>query len=189
MLAACLVVMGGCFSFGWWKLSRHYDRMVDAALKRILSVNAGNQRSFHPADRDERPYPRSSQSPTERSGRFPENSPWLWTMLKTWPSRTLPTGRERQFISRNPPIENRTCRDNRAVGGWGPAPLSSVGGFARELGRTRRLGRVKDCPLALLGKEMGRLFRSVEALGDPATCSPSRILSKDSALTPILALV
>ena len=31
MLAACLVVMGGCFSFGWWKLSRHYDRTVDAA--------------------------------------------------------------------------------------------------------------------------------------------------------------
>jgi hypothetical protein len=26
------------------KLSRHYDRMVDAALKRILSVNAGNQK-------------------------------------------------------------------------------------------------------------------------------------------------
>ena len=46
MLAACLVVMGGCFSFGWWKLSRHYDRMVDAALKRILSVNAGNQEAF-----------------------------------------------------------------------------------------------------------------------------------------------
>jgi hypothetical protein len=38
--------MGGCFSFGWWKLSRHYDRMVDAALKRILSVNAGNQEAF-----------------------------------------------------------------------------------------------------------------------------------------------
>jgi hypothetical protein len=46
MLVACLVVMGGCFSFGWWKLSRHYDRMVDAALKRILSVNAGNQEAF-----------------------------------------------------------------------------------------------------------------------------------------------
>lgn len=46
MLAACVVVMGGCFSFGWWKLSRHYDRMVDAALKRILSVNAGNQEAF-----------------------------------------------------------------------------------------------------------------------------------------------
>ncbi|MGB8466763.1 MAG: hypothetical protein WCE49_17585, partial [Terrimicrobiaceae bacterium] len=46
MLAACLVVMGGCFSFGWWKLSRHYDRMVDAALKRIRSVNVGNQEAF-----------------------------------------------------------------------------------------------------------------------------------------------
>ncbi|MGB7836791.1 MAG: hypothetical protein WBL40_01635, partial [Terrimicrobiaceae bacterium] len=46
MLAACLVGMGGCFFFGWWKLSRYYDRMVDAALKRILSVNAGNQEAF-----------------------------------------------------------------------------------------------------------------------------------------------
>ncbi|MGB8465298.1 MAG: hypothetical protein WCE49_10175, partial [Terrimicrobiaceae bacterium] len=46
MLAACVVVMGGCFSFGWWKLSRHYDRTVDAALKRILSVNADNQEAF-----------------------------------------------------------------------------------------------------------------------------------------------
>ena len=46
MLAACLVVMGGGFSFGWWKLSRHYDRMVDAALKRIRSVNVGNQEAF-----------------------------------------------------------------------------------------------------------------------------------------------
>ncbi len=46
MLAACLVVMGGSFSFGWWKLSRHYDRMVDAALKRIRSVEAGNQEAF-----------------------------------------------------------------------------------------------------------------------------------------------
>jgi hypothetical protein len=46
MLAACLVVMGGSFAYGWWNLSRHYDRMVDAALKRILSVNAGNQEAF-----------------------------------------------------------------------------------------------------------------------------------------------
>ena len=37
---------GRLLSFGWWKLSRHYDRMVDAALKRILSVNAGNQEAF-----------------------------------------------------------------------------------------------------------------------------------------------
>ncbi|MGA7393087.1 MAG: hypothetical protein WBW78_10560 [Terrimicrobiaceae bacterium] len=46
MLAACLLVMGGCFSFGWWKLSPHYDRMVNAALKRILSVQADNQEAF-----------------------------------------------------------------------------------------------------------------------------------------------
>ena len=46
MLTACLVVMGGSFAYGWWKLSRHYDRMVDAALKRILSVHAGNQEAF-----------------------------------------------------------------------------------------------------------------------------------------------
>ena len=116
MLAACLVVMGGCFSLGWWKLSRHYDRMVDAALKRIRLGQCGQSGSFHPADRDERPYPRASRHRRKASRRFPENSPWLWTMLKTWPSRTLPTGRERQFISRNPPIENGTCRDNQRVG-------------------------------------------------------------------------
>jgi hypothetical protein len=46
MLVGCLVVMGGCFSFGWWKLSRHYDRMVNAALERILSVNASNREAF-----------------------------------------------------------------------------------------------------------------------------------------------
>lgn len=46
MLTACLVVMGGSFAYGWWNLSRHYDRMVNAALKRILSVNAGNQEAF-----------------------------------------------------------------------------------------------------------------------------------------------
>jgi hypothetical protein len=46
MMIACLVVMGGCFSFGWWKLSRHYDRMVNAALERILSVNASNREAF-----------------------------------------------------------------------------------------------------------------------------------------------
>lgn len=46
MLAACLIVMGGSFAYGWWNLSRHYDRMVDAALKRILSVNTGNQEAF-----------------------------------------------------------------------------------------------------------------------------------------------
>ena len=46
MMVTCLVVIGGCFSLGWWKLSRHYDRMVDAALERILSVNASNREAF-----------------------------------------------------------------------------------------------------------------------------------------------
>jgi hypothetical protein len=46
MLAACLAVMGGSFAYGWWKLSRHYDRMVNAALKRILSVQADNREAF-----------------------------------------------------------------------------------------------------------------------------------------------
>jgi hypothetical protein len=58
MLTACLVVMGGCFSFGWWKLSRYYERMVDAALKRILLGNAGNQEAFTRLTEMNVPYPR-----------------------------------------------------------------------------------------------------------------------------------
>ena len=37
MFMSCLVIMGGCFAYGWWKLSRHYDKLVDAALERMLS--------------------------------------------------------------------------------------------------------------------------------------------------------
>ena len=60
MLAACLVVMGACFSF----------RLVEAVPPlrpyggRRPKANPVSQceqpRSFHPADRDERPYPRAT---------------------------------------------------------------------------------------------------------------------------------
>jgi hypothetical protein len=43
---SCLVIMGACFAYGWWKLSRHYDQLVAAAFERILSVNEKNQETF-----------------------------------------------------------------------------------------------------------------------------------------------
>ena len=46
MFMTCLVIMGGCFAYGWWKLSHHYDLMVSAALARILSVNEQNREAF-----------------------------------------------------------------------------------------------------------------------------------------------
>ena len=46
MFMSCLVIMGGCFAYGWWKLSRHYDQMRDAALERMLLVNKRNEEAF-----------------------------------------------------------------------------------------------------------------------------------------------
>jgi hypothetical protein len=46
MFLSCLVIMGGCFAYGWWKLSRHYDQMRDAALERMLLVNKRNEEAF-----------------------------------------------------------------------------------------------------------------------------------------------
>jgi hypothetical protein len=46
MLISCIIIAGGCFAFGWSKLSRHYELKVNAALERILSVNAKNQETF-----------------------------------------------------------------------------------------------------------------------------------------------
>lgn len=46
MALACVVVMGGCFSYGWWKLSRQYRDAIDAALQRILSVSSRNEDAF-----------------------------------------------------------------------------------------------------------------------------------------------
>ena len=46
MLTACLVVMGGSFAYGWWKLSRHYDRMVNIALARLDAVEGANRKAF-----------------------------------------------------------------------------------------------------------------------------------------------
>ena len=46
MFMSCLVIMGACFAYGWWKLSRHYDQLVAAAFERILSVNEKNQETF-----------------------------------------------------------------------------------------------------------------------------------------------
>ena len=43
---SCLVIMGGCFAYGWWKLSRHYDKLVDTALERMLLVNTRNEEAF-----------------------------------------------------------------------------------------------------------------------------------------------
>jgi hypothetical protein len=46
MLVICFVVAGGLFAYGWWKLSRHYELKVSAALERILSVKEKNQEAF-----------------------------------------------------------------------------------------------------------------------------------------------
>jgi hypothetical protein len=46
MFMSCLVIMGGCFAYGWWKLSRHYDQMRNAALERMLLVNKRNEEAF-----------------------------------------------------------------------------------------------------------------------------------------------
>ena len=46
MLVICFVVAGGLFAYSWWKLSRHYELKVSAALERILSVNEKNQEAF-----------------------------------------------------------------------------------------------------------------------------------------------
>ncbi len=107
MLAACVVVMGGCFSFGWWKLSRHYDRTVDAALKRILSVNADNQEAFTRLTELNVPIRVCAGHRQQEADDSPTNSPWSWNMPKTWPSRTLPKENEWQSISRRLPIERR----------------------------------------------------------------------------------
>ena len=46
MLVICFVIAGALFAYGWWKLSRHYELKVSAALDQILSVNKGNQEAF-----------------------------------------------------------------------------------------------------------------------------------------------
>ena len=46
MCVSCLVIMGGGFAYGWWKLSHHYDQLVDAALERMLLVNKSNEEAF-----------------------------------------------------------------------------------------------------------------------------------------------
>jgi hypothetical protein len=46
MLMSCLVMMGGCFAYGWWTLSRHYNQLVDAVLKRMLLVKTRNEEAF-----------------------------------------------------------------------------------------------------------------------------------------------
>ena len=46
ILVICFVVAGGLFAYGWWKLARHYELKVNAALERILSVNERNQEAF-----------------------------------------------------------------------------------------------------------------------------------------------
>jgi hypothetical protein len=46
MLMSCLVIAGGCFAYGWWAFSRHYDQLVDAALKRMLLVKTRNEEAF-----------------------------------------------------------------------------------------------------------------------------------------------
>jgi len=46
MFMSCLVIMGGCFAYGWWKLSRHYDQMRDAAPERMVLVNKRNEEAF-----------------------------------------------------------------------------------------------------------------------------------------------
>jgi hypothetical protein len=46
MLVICFVVAGGLFAYGWWKLARHYELKVKAALERIFSVNEKNQEAF-----------------------------------------------------------------------------------------------------------------------------------------------
>jgi len=46
MAAACMVVMGGLFGYGWRKLSDHYDRSLVQALKRVQWIEAENQEAF-----------------------------------------------------------------------------------------------------------------------------------------------
>ena len=46
MFVSCVAIAGCCFAFGWSKLSRHYELKMNAALERILSVNAKNQETF-----------------------------------------------------------------------------------------------------------------------------------------------
>jgi hypothetical protein len=46
MLIGCLAIAGGCFVLGWSKLSRHYELKVEAALERVVSVNATNEETF-----------------------------------------------------------------------------------------------------------------------------------------------
>ena len=43
---SCLAITGGCFAYGWSKLSRHYEHKVEAALERVVSVNAKNEETF-----------------------------------------------------------------------------------------------------------------------------------------------
>jgi hypothetical protein len=46
MLVICFVVAGGLLAYSWWKLARHYELKLSAALERMLSVNAKNQETF-----------------------------------------------------------------------------------------------------------------------------------------------
>ena len=46
MCVSCLVIVGGGFAYGWWKLSRHYDQLADAALEQMLLVNKSNEEAF-----------------------------------------------------------------------------------------------------------------------------------------------
>jgi hypothetical protein len=46
ILISCLAIAGGCFAFGWSKLSRFYDLKLKVALERVVSVNATNGETF-----------------------------------------------------------------------------------------------------------------------------------------------
>lgn len=46
LMVACLVVMGGCFFYGWHLLSERYSRKIDLALARIESVEGQNREAF-----------------------------------------------------------------------------------------------------------------------------------------------
>jgi hypothetical protein len=46
MLISCLAIAGGCFILGWSKLSRYYELKVEAALERVVSVNATNEETL-----------------------------------------------------------------------------------------------------------------------------------------------
>lgn len=46
LAVACLVVMGGCFLYGWHLLSERYSLKIALALARIESVEGRNREAF-----------------------------------------------------------------------------------------------------------------------------------------------